>query len=121
MARGKNRHLKKYCYDLCHRTFYLCSLLGVLRCRVLYLGASQAAQTVNNLPTMQETQVQSLGREDPLEKEKATHSSSLAWGIPWTQPLTHSEFLFIYGVRECFNFIDIHVAAQLSKQHSLQK
>ena len=81
----------------------------------------QAAQTVNNLPTMQETQVQSLGWEDPLEKEKATHSSSLAWGIPWTQPLTHSEFLFIYGVRECFNFIDIHVAAQLSKQHSLQK
>ena len=43
------------------------------------------AQTVNYLPTMQETQVQSLGREDPLEKEMATHSSSLAWRIPWTE------------------------------------
>ena len=41
--------------------------------------------TVNYLPTMQETQVQSLGREDPLEKEMATHSSSLAWRIPWTE------------------------------------
>ena len=34
---------------------------------------------------MQETQVQSLGQEDPLEKEMATHSSILAWGIPWTE------------------------------------
>ena len=42
------------------------------------------AQTVERLPTMQETQVQSLGWEDPLEKEMATHSSSLAWKIPWT-------------------------------------
>ena len=42
------------------------------------------AQMVKNLPTMQETWVQSLGREDPLEKEKATHSSILAWRIPWT-------------------------------------
>ena len=38
---------------------------------------------VKNLPTMQETQVQSLGWEDPLEKEMATNSSILAWGIPW--------------------------------------
>ena len=42
------------------------------------------AQLVN-LPAMQETQVQSLGWEDPLEKEMATHSSNLAWGIPWTE------------------------------------
>ena len=40
---------------------------------------------VKNLPAMQETQVQSLGREDPLEKEIATHSSILAWKIPWTK------------------------------------
>ena len=40
---------------------------------------------VMRLPTMQETQVQSLGREDPLEKEMATHSSTLAWEIPWTE------------------------------------
>ena len=38
-----------------------------------------------NLPAMQETQVQSLGQEDPLEKEMATHSSVLAWRIPWTE------------------------------------
>ena len=43
------------------------------------------AQTVKNLPTMQETQVQSLGWEDPLEKEIATHSSICAWKIPWTE------------------------------------
>ena len=39
---------------------------------------------VKNLPAKQEMQVRSLGREDPLEKELATHSSILAWGIPWT-------------------------------------
>ena len=40
---------------------------------------------VKNLPEMQETQVRSLGREDSLEKEMATHSSILAWKIPWTE------------------------------------
>ena len=43
------------------------------------------AQLVKNLPVMQETQVQSLVREDSLEKEMATHSSILAWRIPWTE------------------------------------
>ena len=43
------------------------------------------AQTVKNLPAMQETQVRSLGWEDPLEKEMATHYSILAWKIPWTE------------------------------------
>ena len=43
------------------------------------------AQTVKRLPTMRETQVRSLGREDLLEKEMATHSSTLAWKIPWTE------------------------------------
>ena len=42
-------------------------------------------QTVKNLPAMQETWVPSLGGEDPLEKEMATHSSILAWKIPWTE------------------------------------
>ena len=40
---------------------------------------------VNHLPAMRETQVRSLGWEDPLEKEMATHSSTLAWKIPWTE------------------------------------
>ena len=44
--------------------------------------ASLVAQTVKNLPAMLETQVPSLGQEDPLEKEMATHSSTLAWKIP---------------------------------------
>ena len=43
------------------------------------------SQMVMNLPAMQETQVQPLGGEDPLEKEMATHSSILAWRIPWTE------------------------------------
>ena len=47
--------------------------------------ASLVAQTVKNLPAMQETQVQSLSWEDPLEKGIATHFSILAWRIPWTE------------------------------------
>ena len=43
------------------------------------------AQTVKRLPTMWETRIQSLGREDLLEKEMATHSSILAWEIPWME------------------------------------
>ena len=46
---------------------------------------SLVAQTVKRLPTMRETQVQSLGQEDLLEKEMETHSSILAWKIPWTE------------------------------------
>ena len=46
---------------------------------------SLLAQMVNNLPTMQDTWVWSLGQEDPLEKEISTHSSILAWKIPWTE------------------------------------
>ena len=47
--------------------------------------ASLVAQMVKNLPAMQETWVQSLGGEDPLEKGMATHCSILAWRIPWTE------------------------------------
>ena len=43
------------------------------------------AQTVENLPTMQDTHVRFLGQEDPLKKEMAIHSSILAWRIPWTE------------------------------------
>ena len=52
----------------------------IIRCR-----ASLVAQMVKNLPTRQETQVQSLNWEDPLEKGMATYSSILAWRIPWTE------------------------------------
>ena len=50
-----------------------------------YLRAFLVAQMVKNLPTMQETWAWSLGQEDPLEKGMATHSSILAWRIPWTE------------------------------------
>ena len=49
------------------------------------MGASLVAQLVKNLPAVQETWVQSLGQEDPLEKEMATHSSILAWKMLWTE------------------------------------
>ena len=49
----------------------------------LYSHASLVAQRLKRLPGMWETQVRSLGGEDPLEKEMATHSSTLAWRIPW--------------------------------------
>ena len=50
-----------------------------------FVGASLVAYKVKHLPAMQETRVQSLGQEVPLEKEMATHSSILAWKIPWTE------------------------------------
>ena len=51
------------------------------------LGASPVAQRLKRMPAMWETWVQSLGQEDPLEKEMTTHSSTLAWRIPWTEEL----------------------------------
>ena len=48
-------------------------------------GASLVTQMVKHLPAMQETWVQPLGWKDPLEKEMATHSSTLAWKITWTE------------------------------------
>ena len=53
--------------------------------RLVITSTSLVVQTVKRLPTIWETQVQPLGQEDPLEKEMATHSSTLAWKIPWTE------------------------------------
>ena len=53
--------------------------------RTLYALTSLVAPTVQRLPTMRETRVQSLGQEDLLEKEMALHSSILAWKIPWME------------------------------------
>ena len=49
------------------------------------IWASLVAQTEKNLPALQETQVQSMDQEDPLEKEMATHSSIIVWELPWTE------------------------------------
>ena len=64
--------------------FRLLAVHNVLKGIIIYL-TSLVAQMVKHLPTMQETWVRSLGGEDPLEKEMATHSSTLAWKIPWTK------------------------------------
>ena len=56
------------------------------------------AQMVKNLPAMQETQVGSLSWEDPLEKGMATHSSILAWRIPWTEELGGLQFMGLHRV-----------------------
>ena len=55
--------------------------------------ASLIAQSVKNVPAMQETWVRFLGWEDPLEKEMATHSSILAWKIPWTEEPGRLQYL----------------------------
>ena len=51
------------------------------------------AQRVKTSPAMQETRVQSLGQEDPLEKEMATHPSTLAWKMPWTEEPGRLQFM----------------------------
>ena len=60
---------------------------------------SLVAQMVKNLRAMQDTQVQSLGQEDPLEKEMTTYSSILAWEIPWTEEPGGLQFLGLQRVR----------------------
>ena len=65
-------------------TLYYTITVIIKGCEYKIKRASLVAQRVKNLPAMQETQVQSLGWEDPLEKEMATHSSVLAWRIPGT-------------------------------------
>ena len=72
--------------------FYLCSLLPYFLC-----FREVVAQRLKHLPAMRETWVGSLSQEDPLEKEMATHSSIVAWRIPWTEkpggysPRAHKE------------------------------
>ena len=56
-----------------------------LKCQIILSLCFPVAQMVKNVPAMQETQVQSLGQEYPLEKEMATHSSILPWKIAWTE------------------------------------
>ena len=62
--------------------------------------ASLVAQRLKRLPAMQETWIRSLGWEDPLEKEMATHSSILAWRIPWTE---EPGGLTVHGVANSHN------------------
>ena len=61
------------------------SIYTIFRVVFCIQGLPLVAQMVKRLPVMQEAQIQSLGQEDLLEKEMATHSSILAWKIPWTE------------------------------------
>ena len=69
-----------YYYYSCYGYYYYC-----FKGKPNFGLESLVAQMVRNVPAMQETWVQSLGQEDPLEKEMATQSSILAWRIPWTE------------------------------------
>ena len=60
--------------------------------------ASLMAQRLKRLPPTRETRVRSLGREDPLEKEMAIHSSILAWRIPWTEEPDRLQFIGLHRV-----------------------
>ena len=78
------------------KNFWSCAIIEINRKdteKVFVSKYSQylITQSVKNLPEMQETQVQFLGREDPLEKEMAIQSSILAWRIPWTEKPGHKE------------------------------
>ena len=79
--------IPKYAFMAFMKWLKVSLLIGRLLNYLLPLGdwASQVAQMVKNLLTMQETRVRSLGWEDTLEKEMRTHSSTLAWKIPWTE------------------------------------
>ena len=65
----------------------------------IFGGASLVAQRLKRLPPMWETRVQSLGQEDPLEKEMAIHSSILAWRIPWTEKRSRLQSTGLQRVR----------------------
>ena len=94
------------CYDQC---ILLAELYQPLPCFILYSKAkfacysrcfsSLVVQRVNCLPTVQETWVRSLGQEDPLEKEMAPHSSTLAWKIPWTEECSRLQSMGSQRVR----------------------
>ena len=63
-------------------------------------SGSSGGSVVKNAPSMQETQVRSLGWEDPLEEGMATHSSILAWRIPWTEELGYLQSMGLQRVRD---------------------
>ena len=76
---------------------------------VVSYRASLVAQRVKHLPAMQETWVWSLGQEDPLEKEMATHTSTLAWKIPWTEKPGRLQSMGLQRVGHDWLYSDIHV------------
>ena len=74
-----------------------------------YMWASFVAQRLKRLPPMPETRVQSLGGEDPLEKEMVTHSSILAWRIPWTEKPGRLQSTGLQSRTRLSDFTSLHV------------
>ena len=74
-----------------------------------YIWTFLVAQTEKNLPAMQETQVQFLGQEDPLEKEMATRSSSFAWRIPWIEESGGLQFIGFQRAGHDIHYITLYV------------
>ena len=102
------------CVALLIFSFFICKTRGVLS----ILGAPLVAQMVKNFPAIQETQMQSLGWEDPLKKGMATHSCILAWRIPWTeepgglqsmgsQRVGHDRATFTFDINICVGPVKI--------------
>ena len=78
-------NVNQMCNVLCPRYFHWIKPVRFLGHLLIQLKTSLVAQMINHLPTVWETRVQSLGREDLLEKEMAAHFSIFAWQIPWTE------------------------------------
>ena len=96
---GSNKTQRK---DIGHPlTMYKAPYLSHFNFFIIYIWLKDfpAAQIVKNLPAMQETRVQFLGQEDPLEKGMATHSNILAWRIPWTEKPGRLQFMGSQRVR----------------------
>ena len=91
-------------HQACHRECYpfkgFCLLVLLYSLKFIkHLLCALGAQTVKNLPAMQETQVRSLGQEDPLEEGMSTHTSTLAWRIPWTEEIGRLQSMGLRRVR----------------------
>ena len=86
------------------------------------ISASLVAQTVKRLPTMRETWVPSLGREDLLEKEMATHSSILAWKIPWMEEPGRLQSMGTQRVRhDWVNSLSLKISADGDCSHEIKR
>ena len=83
--------------EVVYKTRYQNSYLGYQDTKLTYRGFPSGS-AVKNLPPMQETQVQSLGWENPLEEGMATHSSILAWRIPWAEEPGRLQFIGLQKV-----------------------
>ena len=91
---------------------------GILTYLHVY-GASLLAQRLKRLPAMQEIQVRSLGGEDPLEEETATHSSILAWRMPWKEEPGGLQSTGSQRVRHDFTFTFMYIYMYICASHKV--